>query len=53
MQENKITVDGKDILIKSQVAKNKQYVLIDLANRNEARGIININVISKLYFTYS
>lgn len=30
MQENKITVDGKDVLVKSQVAKNKQYVLIDV-----------------------
>ena len=30
MQENKIVVDDKDILIKSYVAKNKQYVLIDV-----------------------
>lgn len=30
VQENKITVDGKDILIKSHIAKNKQYVLIDV-----------------------
>ena len=29
MQENKIVVDGKDVLIKSYVAKSKQYVLID------------------------